>query len=51
MEALRIISPANVMMLDLTSAFGAGNEPDLETIRQLVVSAGGFWNADKTIQL
>ena len=34
---------ANVMMIDLTGAYGAGNEPDITIIRQIVNDAGGYF--------
>lgn len=34
----------NVMIIDLTAAYGAGSEPDLATIRQRVLNRGGYWD-------
>lgn len=34
----------NVMVIDLTAAYGAGLEPDLATIRQTVLNRGGYWD-------
>lgn len=34
----------NIMVIDLTAAYGSGNEPSIEAIRSLVNNNGGFWN-------
>ena len=39
----------NIMMLDLTTAFGAGNEPDAATMKTLIENEG-YWDGTKVIQ-
>lgn len=34
----------NMMIIDLTDTFGAGNEPDIEDIREVVADGGGYWD-------
>lgn len=33
----------NIMLIDLTEAFGAGNEPTLEEIEDIIAEQGGYW--------
>ena len=39
----------NVMLLNLTDSFGAGQEPALADIRAAVIAAGGYWDGAKTV--
>ena len=41
----------NVMAFDLTNAFGAGNEPSREKIRQIIGDNGGYWDSPKVIEV
>ena len=41
----------NIMIINLTDAYGAGNEPDLATIRQLVADNGNYWDGTKVINI
>ena len=41
----------NVMVVDLTNAFGAGNEASREKIREIVGDNGGYWDGAKMIEI
>ena len=47
----RMVQADNIMLIDLTSAFGAGQEPALADIREAVNAAGGWWDGAKTISV
>ena len=36
----------NIMVINLTAAFGAGNEPDALSMRSFIASKGGYWDGD-----
>jgi hypothetical protein len=45
----RTVQFDNVMAIDLTSAFGAGSEPAIDNIRNLVSIGGDFWDGAQVI--
>jgi len=41
----------NVMVIDLTTPFGAGNEPDAATMRSIIAANNGYWDGAQQIML
>ena len=41
----------NIMVIDLTDAFGAGAEPSAATMRSIVTKNGGYWDGGKIVTI